>query len=199
MAIQIEGASSSGDGGVKRALVTNGGRLSVLAAAQDASLVAALNENAYNINTGVITGLSGAVESAVLYYKHLEDSPLVVDTLVVGLTDADTNNPHVLKIIKNPSTGTIVSGASAGDIIVNRNFNSVDNLSSSTFYKGANGNTFTNGDDYILAYAGENGRTTLPIATVLKKGNSIGITLTPSLASGTIDGYVALITHSAEL
>ena len=198
MAIQIEGASSAGDGGVKRALVTNGGRLSVLAAAQDASLVAALNENAYNINTGVITGLSTA-DSAILYYKHLEDSPLVVDTLVIGLTDADTNNPHVLKIIKNPSAGTIVSGASAGGIIVNRNFNSVDNLSSSTFYKGANGNTFTNGDDYILAYAGENGRTTLPIATVLKKGNSIGITITPSLATGTIDGYVSLITHSAEL
>jgi len=198
MAIQIEGASSAGDGGVKRALVTNGGRLSVLAAAQDASLVASLNENAYNINTGVITGLSTA-DSAILYYKHLEDSPIVIDTVVVGLTDADTNNPHVLKIIKNPSAGTIVTGASAGDLIVNRNFNSVDNLSSSIFYKGANGNTFTNGDDYIIAYAGENGRTTLPIATVLKKGNSIGITITPSLASGTIDGYVALITHSAEL
>lgn len=198
MAIQIEGASSAGDGGVKRALVTNGGRLSVLSASQDASLVAALNENAYNINTGVITGLSTA-DSAILYYKHLEDSPIVIDTVVVGLTDADTNNPHLLKIIKNPSAGTIVSGASAGDIIVNRNFNSVDNLSSSTFYKGANGNTFTNGDDYILAYAGENGRTILPIATVLKKGNSIGVTITPSLGSGTIDCYVALITHSAEL
>jgi len=198
MAIQIEGASSAGDGGVKRALVTNGGRLSVLAAAQDASLVAALNENAYNINTGVITGLSTA-DSAILYYKHLEDSPIVIDTVVVGLTDADTNNPHVLKIIKNPSAGTIVTGASAGDLIVNRNFNSVDNLSSSIFYKGANGNTFTDGTDYIIAYAGENGRTTLPIATVLKKGNSIGLTITPSLASGTIDGYVELITHSAEL
>lgn len=198
MALQLEGASTAGDGGVKRVLVTDGGRLSTLSASQDSTLVAALEGNSFNLNTGVIASLSTA-DSALFYYKHLEDIPLVIDSIIVGFNDGDANDQQTVKIIKNPTAGTIVSGASTGDIIENRDFNSADSLSSSTFYKGANGNTFTDGDDYIITYASENARNVLPISTVLRKGNSIGITASPALATGTISAYVAAVCHLAAL
>ena len=198
MALQIEGTSTAGDGGVKRVLVTNKGRINALAASQSDTVAAVLDGNGFNLNTGVIGSLATA-DSAVLYYKHNEDIPIVIDTVVVGLTDADTNNPHVIKIIRNPKNGTIVSGASAGDISQNRNFDSGLTLVNSTFYKGADGNTFTDGDDYILSYAGENGRSVLPISTVLRRGNSFGVTITPSLATGTISGYFALVCYLSDL
>ena len=198
MAVRIQGTSTNVAGGVKEVTVSDAGRLNTLAATQTGATVAALDSNAYNLNTGVIASLSTA-NSALFYYKHLEDEPIIFDSFVIGLNDAASSDIHTATIIRNPTTGTIVSGASAGAISQNRDFGSANTLSNSTFYKGADGNTFTDGSDYITLYAAENSRTFFNIDTVLRKGNSIGVKITPSLSSGTISCYVAAICHIASL
>ena len=56
-----------------------------------------------------------------------------------------------MTIIKNPSTGTLISGASAVAINSNINFGSSNTLSSIT-YKGAEGSTVTDGADYVTIF-----------------------------------------------
>lgn len=158
--------------------------------AQDATEVG----EGYNLNTGVI-GLTVATETAILYYKHFEDTALEVDTLIIGIEDnlTDANATSKITIVRNPTAGTIVSGATAGDILLNRNFGNVTALDASTFYKGAaGGSTLTDGADFIIAYGGY-GRTVLPIDVVLQKGNSIGVKLDLRANTGTVNVYAALV------
>lgn len=194
MSIQIIGASTEGDGGVKQVLVTPKGRLNTIATTRSDTLTAATNENAYSLNTGVIGSLTTA-NSAIFYYKHNENQKLIVDEMVFGIDDADESGRQQLKIIKNPTTGTIVSGASAGDINSNRNFDSGRGLDNSTFYKGANGNTFTDGSDFGFFYASDAARSSIPLEMVLERGNSIGVTVSPQLNTGSLSMYVAMICH----
>ena len=131
----------------------------------------------FNINTGLITLTNAATDNAVLYVKNNEDSPLVL-TNVFYQTGASTGGSGniIVSVYRNPTTGTIVSGASAVEINANRNFGSSRTLAIDAF-KGATGTTFTNGTkalESILATATQRiavsaGAITLP------KGSSIGI------------------------
>ena len=136
--------------------------------------VSALHGGNYNLTTGSIALTAG--ESAVFYFKSGEEKVLLVDAIRVYIGNPATAGNFDATLVKNPTAGTIVSGASAGDINQNKNFGSSNVLSSnSVFYKGADGNTFTDGTDAdygILAGAGigEFGN-----KVVINPGNSLGI------------------------
>ena len=131
----------------------------------------------FNINTGLITLTNAATDNAVLYVKNNENYNLVITNVFyqTGASTGGTGN-IIVSIYRNPTTGTIVSGASAVEINVNRNFGSSRTLLADA-YKGATGTTFTNGTkalESILATATQRiavsaGAITLP------KGASIGI------------------------
>ena len=157
--------------------------------------------NAYNINTGFISLTStGSQDNAVLYIKNNEspvngESAISLDTLIIGINNGGVHSQTPeLNIIRNPTAGTIVSGASVADIKLNRNFGSSNELDS-IIYKGADGNTFTDGTDYVKAFLSTNARNVLPIDTLLEKGSSIGIEINAYLSSGTAKVYVAVIGH----
>jgi hypothetical protein len=160
--------------------------------------------NAYNINTGLI-GLTSATESAVLYFKNDEspvngESSFVVDAIAIGIDDeGTTTGMSLITIIKNPTAGTIVDGATAVDMSANRNFGSSASLSTTTLvYKGAEGNTFTNGEDFaqFMQQPGTRGYYTIDIE--VPRGSSIGVKIDTDTSVGTTNVYVALIGHRVD-
>lgn len=192
MAVQIQ----SGGPNVKLAIVDSTGSLLTRAKTVTEGQEAAENGEAYSINTGEIN-LTTAGESVLLYYKHFESKPIFIQSIILGVEDngTDSNSYMRFKIYKNPTTGTIISTATSGDILANRNFSAVNALDLSTFYKGFEGATVTNGSDLAFAYVGY-GRTVVPIDLVLSQGNSVAVSLDPQAnTAASLNCYVVMIAY----
>ena len=145
----------------------------------------------YNINTGTIN-LTTAGESGVLYIKNtgLNDIKITSVGFLLGNSTGGTGDLE-LKIYKNTTTGTLVSGASAVSINQNKNFGSSKTLSATT-YKGAEGSTITNGTlTYSSLLAGA--ARTYVIATGdvdLTSGASMAVSITPQTSNTSMDVQV---------
>lgn len=134
----------------------------------------------FNINSGNITLTNGATANGVLYVRNNESAPLVITNIFYnfGNSTNGTGNMYV-DIIRNPMAGTLISGATAVDVNINRNFGSSKTLDVIA-YKGSTGTTITDGSDAIKSIfntaaqriAISAGAITLP------KGSSIGIKFT---------------------
>ena len=152
--------------------------------------------NGYNINTGNIT-ISG--DSALLYLKNDEDTAITVDSIAVGIGTPQggsfTDTPEVY-LVMNPTGGTIVSGASDVDMVVNRNGGSSNDLKPTTLvYKGADGDTITGGNDFALFYQGS-GRLFANIGGVeIPRGSSLSLRIVLPLSAGTVKVYAAYICY----
>ncbi len=156
------------------------GRLHVDSIGTDREAYSSQLGNSFNLNTGRITLTNGATENGVMYVKNNENSPLVLTNFFyqTGVSTGGTGNIYV-SIIRNPTTGTLISGATAGEINVNRNFGSSRTLDV-TFYKGATGTTITDG---AIALESILATTTQRIAVsagaiTLPKGASVGVKFT---------------------
>lgn len=171
------------------------GRLHTHATIEGASEHANDDGRAFNINTGEIT-LTNAVDTPVMYYKNTGTKDFVVEAIAIGLgpTTGGSGGIPMITIIRNPTLGTIVSNASAVAINSNRNYGSSDTLTSDT-YKGATGNTMTDGDDHILIYQAANGRVFATISEVIPPGKSIGIKIKPQASNTSMTIYAAIIGH----
>lgn len=145
---------------------------------------------AYNINTGNIT-LSAA--SALLYMKNNEAQNFIVEAVAVGLGAGTASDLGEITVIKNPTAGTLISGASAVSMNQNRNFGSSETLLNSLVYKGASGNTATGGSDVALFYQALSSRGYYTTGFEIPKGSSIAVSVDPKLSSGNCKCYVALI------
>ena len=146
--------------------------------------------NSYNINTGTI-GLTNSTASSVLYFKNDEDpvngeSTIVIDAIAIGIGDGGTKDEKsIITIVRNPTAGTTVSNANNVDMNQNRNFGSTNTLSSTTLaYKGAQGETLTDGDDFacnfipdanVLVRAARSGKRCGRHRTSLPRASSRGI------------------------
>jgi len=152
--------------------------------------------NSFNVNTGVIT-LTSANESAIMYFKNNEDVSVHIDAIAVGLgpsTGGTSATIPNITVVRNPTAGTIVSGATAVDFNSNRNFGSSRTLTVDA-YKGAEGNTMTGGNDHILFFQSSGGRLFATIDEELQKGDSIGIKITPQASNTSMDVYAALVLY----
>lgn len=153
---------------------------------------------AYNINTGTISSLANGT-SAILYFYNGEEESMVIDAIAVGLTDGTASDIQTVTVVRDPTGGTIVSGATAVDMNQNRNFGSALSLADSLAYKGADTLTLTGGSDIAQFYMTDNGRLYAAVNFVLPKGKAIGIELTAALSSGTISAYAALVCHQEDI
>jgi hypothetical protein len=197
MKVEILNSGAGGDIGMH---VDQNNQSHVFSVSQSEAQDANDKGNAYNINTGTIA-LTTSTESAVLYFKNDEsplngESTIVVDAIAVGIGDGGTKDEKsVITVLRNPTSGTIVSGASNVSMNANRNFGSTNTLSSTTLaYKGAEGNTFTDGTDFAKFYqTGTRGYYTIDIE--LPKGSSLGVKMDTQTSAGATDIYVALICH----
>jgi len=192
MGDQIQG--SSGVGGIYQVGVTTDNQLKTLAVTRSIFTQINIEGDAYNINTGEIT-LTNDTETPVLYLKNNETRDLLITAVAVGMKDSTGGSDlATIKVIRNPATGTIVSGASAVDISSNRNYGSFNSLEVDV-YKGATGSTMTDGTDHILFFQGDSGRLFAAIDEVIPKGTSIGVKITPPSGNTSLTLYVAIICH----
>ena len=152
------------------------------------------NGDGYNINTGTI-GLTSSTESGILYVKNNEDRDLTIDAIAVGVGLAGTTTDvSTITVVKNPTTGTLISNATAADMNQNRNFGSSKTLTVDA-YKGAEGSTITNGNDLAQFFLGAGGRLFATIDLVVPKGNSVALKIDTNTSSGTTNVYAAIVCH----
>lgn len=176
------------------AKVDTKGRLQTFSISEGLNIESAnIGEN-YNINTGAVT-LTSANESAVLYMKNNEDKSFVIEDVIVilGASTGGTGDLQV-ELIRNPTTGTIITNAVDVDIVSNRNFGSNRELLKDT-YKGAEGNTLTNGETFasttrssastVIHFDGD--------VMILPKGTSIGVNITPQASNTSMVVKIAVI------
>ena len=150
--------------------------------------------NGYSVNTGTFS-LTSANKSACLYLKNEEDFDIVLTIMVYILGNSNANGDCTIDVLKNPTTGTLIDGAVAAEMAgVNRNFGSSLSLKETTLvYKGAEGNTFTNGTKVISSIVQTPSRTPIIIGDiVLPKGSSIGFDVTPPTGNTAMDIQLGL-------
>lgn len=136
---------------------------------------------AYNINTGTITLTNASITNGVAYLKNNEDYDLVISSVIYILGNSTGGSGDILvEVIKNPTTGTLISGASAVEISANKNFGSSRSLNALA-YKGATGNTVTDGSSFaktILSTGAQRVVGVLGGGVILPRGASIAIRFT---------------------
>ena len=150
--------------------------------------------DAYNINTGLIT-LTNADDTPILYIKNNETRSLFIEALAIGLYPSDAATGHVTAtVIRNPTAGTIVSNATNVDINSNRNYGSEKTLTVAA-YKGATGNTMTDGTDHLLINLGASGRSFITINEEIPQGTSMGVKIDPAVNNTSQQIYVAALAY----
>lgn len=183
-----------GTGTGKTARIDNTNKMDVHSVTYTEAVEAAENGDAYNINTGTIA-LTTSTASGVIYLKNNEDRDLVIDSIEVGIGSAGTvTDSSIVTLIRNPTTGTLISNANAVDMNENRNFGSSKTLIADV-YKGAEGNTVTDGDNFAQFYVGAGSRLFAPTDLIIPKGSSIAITIDTNTSSGTTNVYAVFICH----
>lgn len=164
------------------AKVDSNNRLHTEAVSRDVLVEAVFKGEAFNFNTGAITLTSGN-ESALGYFKYDGDDPFIITEIIfiIGSSTGTLTSDGIAKILRNPTAGTIVSGAVNIDVAANRDFASSITVSGDT-YKGAEGNTLTDGTTFAetTRSSGFTGTINFDAAPILlRKGNSLGVTWTP--------------------
>lgn len=199
--MDIEIKNGGGGGSDIGAHVDQDNNLHTLAVTKSIARDSVRKGSAYNINTGII-GLTSATESAVLYFKNNEppingESGYIIEAIAIGIDDEGTTaGMSEITIVKNPTGGTIISGATDVDMKSNRNFGSSNELDSGTLiYKGAEGNTLTGGTDFGKFFQQPGTRGFYEINIELPRGSSLGVNIDTDTSSGTSNIYVALIGH----
>lgn len=184
----------TGDGYLAKVDSTN--RLRSRAVESSEEHAANLLGNAYNLNTGSIT-LTSAADTPVAYLKNNETTNLIVTAMAVGVnhsTGGSATDMAFITVVRNPTAGTTISNANAGAINSNRNYSSSNTLTAD-WYKGATGETMTDGDDHILFYHSDGNRLFATIEEVLPQGATLGIKIEPPASNTSMEVYVALICH----
>lgn len=157
--------------------------------------------NSYNLNTGIID-LTNATETPLMYVKNNGDQDLHITLIVfhayTSTGGSGTDGVPKLVVVRNPTTGTIISSTPTDiDINSNRNFGSAKTLTVDA-YKGATGDTMTDGTDHLIVGLGTSGRVPVPIDEVLPKGSSIGIKYTPQGSNTSQKVYAAIVCHEED-
>ena len=185
----------SGSGNGFEAKVGNNNRLFTDNVTTTEGVQALKDGDAYNLNTGII---SISATTGMFYLKNNEDKNLLIEAVVIGTGAGsyNTTGEVQIQITRNPSTGTLISNATAVAQNANRNFGSAKTLTATAYKAAASGNTITDGTDIILIGApNAQGRTFAEINLLLEKGNSIGVEVNPNLSSGSVNCYIACICH----
>lgn len=177
------------------AKVDSNKRVHTFAVSRSVSAQALFDGDAYNINSGLVT-LTTAGESGILYFRNNEDRDIKVESIVLILgpsTGGSATDTTRVRIYRNPTTGTLISTALAAETNLNRNFGSSNNLTESLAYKGAEGNTVTDGSIFIESLVSPGNRAPISINVLLKKGNSIAVTYEPNDSTTSMKVMCAIV------
>lgn len=177
MSITIKDGTGSGN----VAKVTNEKRLETASITTTDKDHACELGDTYNINTGDIT-LTDANETTVLYIKNNESNPLVLTALIYNLGASTGGSGDVkINVLRNPTTGDIVTNATAADAVSNQNYGSSKTLTADV-YKGATADAvITDGTVSVSTRSASNtGRIVVSLgALVIPQGSSLAVNYTP--------------------
>lgn len=185
-----------GTGGGTSAKVDKDNRLHTYSVSESTEQALAQQGRSFNFNTGNIS-LTTANESAVAYFKNNGDNDVHVTSIGYLLGNSTGGSGDLeAHVLRNPTTGTIVSNAADVPVLVNKNFGSTNQLTANA-YKGAEGNTLTDGSDayYSLIPGAARAYIINTGDLVIPKGQSIGVTITPqsSNTSMNVQVFMALL------
>jgi len=177
MSVTIKDGTGTG----KVAKVTDENRIETASIVEDENAHACVLGDKYNINTGDIT-LTDAAETTVLYIKNNETNDLVITSFIynLGATTSGTGDVKI-NIIRNPTTGDIVTNASAVEAVSNQNFGSSETFTGDV-YKGATADAVvTDGAISVSTRSASNtGRIVIALgAMIVPKGSSVALNYTP--------------------
>lgn len=177
MSITIKDGTGSGN----VAKVTDEKRLETSAVTETEKDHACILGDTYNINTGDIT-LTDANETTVLYIKNNESNPLVLTALIYNLGASTGGSGDVkINVLRNPTTGDIVTNASAVEAVSNQNYGSSKSLTADV-YKGATADAvITDGTVSVSTRSASNtGRIVVSLgALIIPQGSSLAVNYTP--------------------
>ena len=137
---------------------------------------------AYVVSSGFIAYTTTASFSGMIYIKNTdsEGRDMFIEHIRVCATEATTDPCHLeCKIIRNPTTGTLISGAIAGNT-ANSNFGS-SNVFNGVAYAGADATTVTDGTWFTQFINHAPGHSVLDYndSVILPKNSSIAILIKP--------------------
>ena len=157
----------------------------------------ALIGEAYIIGTGFVN-LTTSGTSAVLYFKNNEDMDLVITRFLVGVKKSagGTENFVTGIIYKNPTS--MVSGTGNPLAINNVNFGSSNTVDADSEI-GQQGALLAGGSAYLATVAPTENLTAEDASTILPKGSSIGVFITPPPGNTSIDVSVGINLHKLTL
>lgn len=183
---------SDGTGLGYEAKVNKYNRVETSSVVLDEVVNAAKKGDAYNINTGLITGIAG--DSALMYFYNGEENDFLIESIAIGSFDGITHSddPYLI-VYSNPTGGNLISDATAVTMNANRNFGSSKTLADSLAYKGKNGGTVTGGTEVAYLQLTGGSRAFFSANFILTKGSSIALKLIANVTSGTANYYAAII------
>lgn len=185
-----------GSGRGVSAKVTSDQRLETFAVTQTNLENASINGQAFNISTGTIN-LTSANESALLYIKNNDETPLIITEVFYFLGNSDGDGDVSIVAVRNPTGGDIITNASSVDA-VNRDFGSSTGLVDVVTYKGAEGDMLTGGSNILQTLAAAPARViNRPTGFVLRESNSFGVKLTPPSSNTDMNVQVAVACYRA--
>ena len=189
-------AIKDGTGDGNSAAVDTNHRLHVQGVVTDSHEDAVRTCRAFNVNTDFIT-LTNATATPVLYLKNNEDQDFHVEGIAIGFgTHAGGTATDLVEVrmIRNPTGGTIISNASITPMVSNSNFGSTRTLDADVF-NGATGDTITGGEDYGIIGNPDFSRLGFPIFISVPKGSSICFTVKAPASTTAMPVYVTIIGH----
>ena len=152
---------------------------------------------AYIIGTGFVN-LTTSGTSAVLYFKNNEDVDLVITRFLVGVKKSagGTENFVTGIIYKNPTS--MVSGTGNPLAINNVNFGSSNTIDADSEI-GQQGALLAGGSAYLATVAPTESLTSEDASTIIPKGSSIGVFITPPPGNTSLDVSVGINLHKLTL
>ena len=189
MGFQIQ----DGTGSNRRARVGNANRLFTESTTRSEREEQAINGEAYIVGTGFVN-LTTSGTSAVLYFKNNEDFDLVITRFLIGVKKSvgGTENFITGIIYKNPTS--MVSGTGNPLAINNVNFGSSNTVDADSEI-GQQGALLAGGSAYLATVIPTENITSEDASTILPKGSSIGVFITPPPGNTSINVSVGLKLH----
>lgn len=189
MGFQIQ----DGTGSKRKVKVSNANRLYAESVIRTEREEESLLGEAYIVGSGFVT-LTGTSTSAVLYLKNNEDSDLVITRFLIGVKKSSGGTENFITgiIYQNPTS--MVSGTTNPLIINNVNFGSSNTVDVDSEI-GQTGALLVGGSAYLSIVAPTENLTSEAASTILPKGSSIGVFITPPAGNTSIDVSVGINLH----
>ena len=155
--------------------------------------------DAYNVNSGLVT-ITSVDEQGLLYIKNNDERDFRITSIIVILgpsTSGSATDTTRVRIYKNPTTGTLISEATAADTNSNDNFGSSNTFTADT-YKGDASATVTDGSVHIESLISPGNRVPFLINMTLTPGDSAAVTVEANDSNTSMKCMAAFVGHLAD-